>query len=228
MARPRKKRTLESLPAPVIYIPAGWTKDQVSPVEVAIEDFEVMRLADGRGYSIEEAGAKVGVSRSTAGRMLERARRAIALAMERRAPIYLDASEALVLEPPSAQEMVVRAPSGRDYIGCLAIACLNADVEMPVERIFGRAPAFAIISADGQVQGLVDNPGAGVTRNAAKIVTELLEVHGVGRVVAGRFGPDAISVLAGSSIQPLVANGFSLRQAIEFFIQKNHDANNRK
>jgi predicted DNA-binding protein (UPF0251 family) len=103
MARPRKARTLQSLPAPAIYIPAGWTQQQTAPVEIAIEDFEIMRLTDGHGYTIEEAAKKVGVSRSTAGRMLERARRVIALGIEKRAPMYLDASEDLVLAPPQVE-----------------------------------------------------------------------------------------------------------------------------
>ncbi|MGE9291945.1 MAG: DUF134 domain-containing protein, partial [Puniceicoccales bacterium] len=62
MARPRKARTLDNLPSPAIYIPAGWTENQTPPFEVAIEDFEIMRLADGHNYSLEEAAQKIGVS----------------------------------------------------------------------------------------------------------------------------------------------------------------------
>jgi predicted DNA-binding protein (UPF0251 family)/predicted Fe-Mo cluster-binding NifX family protein len=221
MARPHKARTLESLPVSAIYIPAGWTKAQVAPVEVAIEDFEIMRLVDGRGYSIVEAGAKVGVSRSTAGRMLERARRVIALAIEKRAPLYLDASEDLVLEPPSMDgALLVRGAGGQSCDGALAVSCLDANLETPVERIFGRSPAFVMVGVDGKVQGLVENPGFGVKRNAAKVAVDLLKAHGVRRVVAGRFGPEAIKALAGAGVQPLVATGFKLGQAIEFFNQE--------
>ena len=73
MSRPRKARTLESLPAPVIYIPAGWTQHQSTPVEVAIEDFEIMRLTDGRGVDVAigqaatmATGPKMGISGSPA------------------------------------------------------------------------------------------------------------------------------------------------------------------
>ena len=89
MPRPCKSRTLEGVPNPVLYIPSGWTRDQVDPANLAIEDFEVLRLVDGHLHTIEEAAAKVGVSRSTAGRMLERARRVLALGLERRAPIHI-------------------------------------------------------------------------------------------------------------------------------------------
>lgn len=217
MARPRRSRKLESLPAPVIYIPAGWTKGQVAPVEVAIEDFEIMRLVDGRGYRIEEAAQKVGISRSTAGRMLERARRVIALGIEKRAPVYLDASDDLILEPPKAGQSLVRETGDQRCVECLAVACLDENPETPVEHIFGRAPAFIIVAKDNSIVGRLENPGFGVKRDAAKLAVKLLAANGVSRVVAGRFGPDALEALAAKGIQPVVSGGFSLSQAIEFF-----------
>jgi predicted DNA-binding protein (UPF0251 family)/predicted Fe-Mo cluster-binding NifX family protein len=217
MPRPRKARTLESLPAPVIYIPAGCTKHQAQPVEVAIEDFEIMRLTDGHNLNIEEAAQKVGVSRSTAGRMLERARRAIALGIERRAPVYLDASEDLVLTPPEPGDSSYGEPSPQPCAGCLAIACDNKKLSSSVERIFGRSPGFVIVSSEGTVLTYLQNPGANLKRDAAHTAVQLLKTHGVTRVVAGRFGPEAIKALATESMQALVANGFSLKQAIELF-----------
>jgi predicted DNA-binding protein (UPF0251 family)/predicted Fe-Mo cluster-binding NifX family protein len=217
MARPRKSRKLESLPTPVIYIPAGWTKNQQSPVEVAIEDFEIMRLTDGHGHTIEEAALKVGVSRSTAGRMLKRARRAIALGIEKRAPVCLDASDNLILELPRAEKSVVRETGQQRSFPRLAIACMDKIVDTPVERIFGRTPAFVLVSANGNPVRCLDNPGFGAKRNAAKHAAELLEAHGVARVAAGRFGPEALKVLAAKGIQALVASGITLGQAIKFF-----------
>jgi|GEM_PF-1214261 len=225
MARPRKARTLESLPAPVIYIPAGWTKHQAAPVEVAIEDFEIMRLTDGHNYNIAEAARKVGVSRSTAGRMLERARRAIALGIERRAPVYLDASEELILEPPESGEITLSELEAQPSTGYLAIACIDTKPATPVERIFGRAPAFVIVAEDGTIPAHLKNPGSGIKRKAAHAAVKLLQAHGVRRVVAGRFGPEAIEALASAKIQPLVANGFSLKQSIDLFNQQNHETN---
>ncbi|MDQ8196020.1 DUF134 domain-containing protein [Coraliomargarita sp. SDUM461004] len=219
MPRPRKARTLASLPAPVIYIPAGWTQHQSTPVEVAIEDFEIMRLCDGHNLNIEDAAKKVGVSRSTAGRMLARARRAIALGFEQRAPIYLDASEELVLTPPEHLEpnnYECLRPSNNAH---LAIACASPQSSSPVERMFGRAPGFAIICPDDSRLAYIQNPGTRLKRNAAAAAVKLLKTQGVSRVVAGRFGPEAIQALASATIQPIVANGFSLKQAIELFNQ---------
>jgi predicted DNA-binding protein (UPF0251 family)/predicted Fe-Mo cluster-binding NifX family protein len=226
MARPRKARTLENLPASAIYIPAGWTKGQIAPVEVAIEDFEIMRLTDGHGYSIEDAARRVGVSRSTAGRMLERVRRAIALGIERRAPLYLDASEDLVLEPPAKCDHTTSILPHETSLNYLAVACVDDRLDAPVESIFGRAPTFVLvpIQSDGPLT-LIENPGSGVKRNAASFAVKALSAQGVTRVVAGRYGPDAITALANANIRPYIANGFKLGQAIEFFNHKDTDDN---
>jgi predicted DNA-binding protein (UPF0251 family)/predicted Fe-Mo cluster-binding NifX family protein len=217
MPRPRKARTLQSIPAPAIYIPAGWTERQSPAVEIAIEDFEIMRLTDGHNDTIEEAAHKVGVSRSTAGRMLERARKAIALGIEMRAPMYLDASEELVLTPPDEDAEENTQHAHHPESDMLAIACTSLDEKTPIERIFGRAHAFALSSCRDEAPTLFQNPGALKQRNAALSAARALKAEGVTRVVAGRYGPEAIKALAEVGIQPLVANGFQLGQALSLF-----------
>jgi predicted DNA-binding protein (UPF0251 family)/predicted Fe-Mo cluster-binding NifX family protein len=217
MPRPRKARTLKSVPAPAIYIPAGWTNQKTPAVEIAIEDFEIMRLTDGHNDTIEEAARKVGVSRSTAGRMLERARKAIALGIEMRAPMCLDASEELVLTPPEEDAEANPQHTHHPESDRLAIACTSLDEKSPIERIFGRAHAFALSSNRDGAPVLFTNPGALKKRNAALAAAKALKAEGVTRVVAGRYGPEAIKALAEAGIQPLVANGFQLGQAISLF-----------
>lgn len=221
MGRPRKARRIETVLEPVIYIPGGWTKGQPHPVEVAIEDFEIMRLVDGWGYTIVDAAEKVGVSRSTAGRMLERCRRAIAQGIEKRAPVYLDASKDLVLEASESGSAckVNLVPDSSQRL--LAIACHGeATEDSPVARIFGRAPEFAIISEEAVLVRTLHNSGFGVSRNAAGKAVQLLASQNVGRIVAGRFGAEALRLLGEAKIQPMVASGLSIRQVIELFIAK--------
>lgn len=209
MARPCKFRKLEGVPSPVLYMPAGWTKQQNAPAEVAIEDFEVLRLVDGHALTIEEAAKQLGVSRSTAGRMLERGRRAIALAMERRLPIFIDAAESSVLSRPQVDVLGRSADTGR-----VAIAVEAPDPGAAVARIFGRAPFFAVFGTGGEIR-YIENAGAGVKRKAAALAVEQLATSGVGRVVAGRFGADALQALGDVSINPLLITGMKLSEAIE-------------
>ncbi len=216
MVRPSKARKMDRLPAPVIYIPAGWTKGSSPVVEVAIEDFEIMRLVDGRGYHLQEAAEKIGVSRSTAGRMLERVRREIALGIEKQVPFSIDAGQDLLLEPYLKPKGAGGFPLAEKKGHCLAVACQNVHPDSPVERIFGRSPAFVLIQGDGTDPVQLDNPGFGVKRNAAGFAVEFLKQHGVNRVVAGRFGPEALELLAKSKIQVLISGGLSLGQTLAY------------
>lgn len=211
MARPCKSRTLEGVPRPVLYIPSGWTQEQCAPAEVAIEDFEVFRLVDGHAHTIEEAARKLGVSRSTAGRMLERSRRALALAMERHLPIYIDASDASNLSSPK-----VVLPDYELGSGSLAVAVDAPYPDAPVARIFGRASVFALVGPQSGITYL-NNPGTGVMRGAAISAVEQLRVAGVARIAAGRFGVDALELLGAASIEPLLVTGMKLSQVVELF-----------
>jgi predicted DNA-binding protein (UPF0251 family)/predicted Fe-Mo cluster-binding NifX family protein len=209
MARPCKSRKLESGFSPVLYIPSGWTQTRQAPAELAIEDFEILRLVDGHAHSLEEAAAKVGVSRSTAGRMVARARRILARALEQHAPLYIDASDSGTILTTGAK----RPPEGSGS-GNLAFAVEEAGPHAPLSRVFGRAPYFAIVSRDDHITYL-QNPGRRAKRQAASLAVEQLKAEGVCRVAAGRFGPDALERLGTASIQPLCVAGLDLEQAIE-------------
>jgi predicted DNA-binding protein (UPF0251 family)/predicted Fe-Mo cluster-binding NifX family protein len=190
-------------------MPSGWTREQHAPAEVAIEDFEVLRLVDAHAYTIEEAAGKLSVSRSTAGRMLERARRAIALAMERRLPLYIDAAKSSALSSPEVGAAIASRRGGD-----LAIAVESSHPESAVARIFGRAPFFALPGGQGAIR-YMENPGANVKRKAASLAVNQLAALGVGRVLAGRFGSEALESLGAASIEPLLVTGMKLRQAVE-------------
>ena len=201
-------------PSPLFYIPAGWTRDQTAPSDIAIEDFEIVRLVDGHALTIAEAAEVTGVSRSTAGRMLERARRGLALAVERRAPIVVDAGEDLVVANRPGPAARRETPSAIREAGGLAIACSSIHPSAPVERFFGRAPAFAIWKQNGGRPRRVANPGARAGRNAAPEAVAVLRKHRVRCVLAGRFGPEAIHHLADAGIRARVATGMTLEEAL--------------
>jgi predicted DNA-binding protein (UPF0251 family)/predicted Fe-Mo cluster-binding NifX family protein len=209
MARPCKSRKLEGGSSPVLYIPSGWTNSQQAPSELAIEDFEVLRLVDGHAHSLEEAAAKLGVSRSTAGRMVARARRVLALALEQRAPLYIDAFDLSTILTTGAKRVIGPQASGE-----LAFAVEDAHPRSPVFRVFGRTPLFALVSGDGRISYL-ENPGRGARREAASMAVDLLRANGVSRIGAGRFGPEALERLGEASIHPLCIAGLRLEQAVE-------------
>lgn len=213
MPRPCKARRLETLPRAVLYEPLNYDLEELEPREIAIEDFEVVRLVDGYGLHIGQAAKAIGVSRSTAGRMLERCRRAIALGIERRAPLYLDASENLELDT----EGRTGAPWQE---GELAIAVMSPDLDSPVSRLFGRAEHFCIFNGMIDDYRCIENPGTKASRSAARKAVSALKKQGVKRVVAGRFGADALEALGTAKIESYLASGLTVRRAYELYSNK--------
>jgi len=88
MVRPRKRRRLARRPKAMIYKPAG--------VPLAGE-LEALRLADLEGLQQAEAATRMGVSRSTFQRTLERARRQVTLALTEGQALALTEGQDLAL-----------------------------------------------------------------------------------------------------------------------------------
>lgn len=94
MVRPRKRRRLANAPQTLIYKPAGIPLQQLTRVILLPEELEALRLADLEGLSQSDSAERMGVSRSTFQRILERAHRQVALA--------LSAGQALIIEAEPA------------------------------------------------------------------------------------------------------------------------------
>lgn len=81
MPRPRKHRHLSYTARPAIYKPAGVPLFELRQVVLLAEELEALRLTDLEERSQEEAAAQMAVSRSTFQRILTRAHRQVALAL---------------------------------------------------------------------------------------------------------------------------------------------------
>ena len=172
-----------------------------------------MRLVDGHGLHIGEAAGRMEVSRSTAGRMLERARRIVALAIERQAPLYIDACPDTRLSAPARDPKKQTVDPFGDGV---AIALSENAPHAWVADIFGRAP-FLAIAPHGAEVGIVRNPGANRSRDAAKATVNLLVRKDIRRVVAGRFGREALEILSKAGIEPMIAFGLRLDDALALY-----------
>ena len=72
--RPCRARRVDAEPPSTIYKPAGVPARLLEWVELALDEFEALRLCDGQGLDQDEAAQLMGISRPTLGRILERAR----------------------------------------------------------------------------------------------------------------------------------------------------------
>lgn len=90
MARPQKSRIVACDPGASYFKPRGVPLRDVEEVRLTIDQMEAIRLADLEGLSQEEAGRKMGVSRATFGRIVQRARRTVAEAIVHGKAILLE------------------------------------------------------------------------------------------------------------------------------------------
>ncbi len=81
MPRPRKQRHLSYPSKAAIYKPAGVPLFELNQVGLLPEALEALRLVDLEEQSQEQAAERMAVSRSTFQRILNRARRQVALAL---------------------------------------------------------------------------------------------------------------------------------------------------
>lgn len=78
MVRPRKQRMVEEKPKSHYFKPRGIPMRELEESILSIDETEAIRLADLLGLSHEDAGKKMGVSRQTFGRIVQKARNKIA------------------------------------------------------------------------------------------------------------------------------------------------------
>ena len=81
MPRPKRCRRIASLPNFVLFKPAGVPGRTLQKVELTVDEYEALRLADYEGLYQEQAAERMGVSRQTFGRIVESARKKVARAL---------------------------------------------------------------------------------------------------------------------------------------------------
>ncbi|MBK7140582.1 MAG: DUF134 domain-containing protein [bacterium] len=81
MPRPKRCRFVTSTPGITYFKPRGVPLRTLEVVEVSLDEFEAIRLADLEACYHEEAADKMGVSRQTFGRIIESGRKKIADAL---------------------------------------------------------------------------------------------------------------------------------------------------
>jgi len=78
MVRPKRCRRIASLPDFALFKPAGVPGRTLQEVELTVDEYEALRLADYEGLYQEQAAERMGVSRQTFGRIVESARKKVA------------------------------------------------------------------------------------------------------------------------------------------------------
>lgn len=77
LGRPKKIRTVNKKPQISQFSPRGKT-GRPNEIQITLDQFEAIRLADYQGYKQKEAAKHMAISRQTFGRVLKEARKRLA------------------------------------------------------------------------------------------------------------------------------------------------------
>ena len=92
MPRQKKTREVLSLPHNTGFLPLEQNEEKQSVV-LTVDEYEAIRLIDKEGYSQEECGAYMKISRATAQRIHSSARKKMATALVEGRPLHIEGGE---------------------------------------------------------------------------------------------------------------------------------------
>jgi len=109
MARKKKRRWVENRPPVSVFKPAGVSARGLERVTLRLDEYEALRLADYEGLRQEEVAERLGVSRPTVSRILEKAHRTVAAAFVEGKALFIEGGPVRLCPPRGA------GPRGRRW-----------------------------------------------------------------------------------------------------------------
>ena len=104
----------------------------------------------------------------------------------------------------------------------ICITSLGSDLDSLVDFRFGRAQFFLFLDEKGEIEETVKNAGVQATRGAGVLAAQTLIEKGVGILITGNIGPNALNVLQGTDIKVVSAEqGSTIKQAFDDYKKGN-------
>ena len=217
MPRPSHCRFISGAPAAVLFKPAGVPARELSEVVMTLDEFEAIRLADGEGLYQEEAARRMGVSRTTFGRILESARRKVAEVLAGGKCLRLEGGH-VHRDGLSRRDGRAPEPRPKEKLVKLCIP-VTADrgLESPVSGHFGSAPIFMLVDAETRETRALPN-GRAVHEHGACRPLEALGGSDVDAVVVGGIGAGALMKLQSAGIRVFRAGAPTVAGCLDAFL----------
>ena len=100
MSRPSKCRCICSMPQVTEFLPQGSPASGGNPVVLQVDEFEVIRLLDYKGFTQEQCAVRMNISRTTVTRMYEEGRRKLAKILVEGCPLRIEGGDVMVCTQP--------------------------------------------------------------------------------------------------------------------------------
>lgn len=198
MPRPPRCRLVQDNPSVTYFKPQGIPLRDLAEVCLAVDSFEAIRLADLAGLSMEEAAARMGVSRHTFGRILAEGRRAVAEALVDGRALRIAGGHYAVRPGTGETAKDSEEPS----MTKIAVTSEGPTLQDRVDPRFGRAAGFVVVDLDTREVRYVDNGASQAMAHGAGIqAAEAVAAAGAQIVLTGFVGPKAFAALAAAGIK---------------------------
>ena len=203
MPRPRKCRKVCSFPHNPGFIPLN-QRGAAEPVILAVDEYEAIRLIDREGYSQEQCGAYMAVSRATVQQIYTLARKKLADALVEGRPLRIEGGDYRICEGDEqycgchgcGQCSWVRQPIGGSQ---MKIAIPLDENEKDVCVSFGRAPLY-LFWEDGNTQ-ILPNPAADAEGGAGIKAAQFLVDQAATALITVRCGQNAANVFQAAGMK---------------------------
>ena len=201
-----------------------------------VKGFEAPHPADDFELKHEEAAAKMNVSRRTQGRMVSRARQAVAKALVDGTVLRIHGGDYLLNEKSGIRSQSLdhlclaqsgaHAPAGSSLLGIkeadmpkIAISCEGPDLEDALDPRFGRAAGFLLVDPHTLKFEYLDNGASQTMAQGAGIqAAETIAASGAEVLLTGYVGPKAFKALKAAGIRVAQdLENVTARQALERF-----------
>ncbi len=90
MSRPKKERSVKQPPLYSSFKPTGIMKSHLQQINLSLDEYEAVRLADYLQMEHEEASIEMEISRSTFTRLLEKARKKVSAFLIEGKELYIE------------------------------------------------------------------------------------------------------------------------------------------
>jgi len=230
-------------PKVTYFKPRGIPLRELEEVYLGVDGFEALRLADLLGLSMEDAAGSMGVSRHTFGRILARARRAVAEALVHGLALRIEGGPVEVgpawagpdeVEqgplPGCAEENaehIIRSPAMvpapeqtmENQMHKIAISSEGPALTDLVDPRFGRAAGYVIVDTETMASTWVDNGASQAMAHGAGIkAAERVARAGAKVLLTGVVGPKAAMSLKAAGISVVEGlGGVTVQEAIDRF-----------
>ncbi len=221
MPRPRKSCRVSAQPVADYFKPRGVPMRGLEKIDLPIEGFEALRLADLEGLKQEVAARQMSVSRATFQRVLARARQTVARALIEGLALRIEGGHYSLLAETDAPDRLPEESEQPDERGAemekIAVTTVGPTLDDLLDPRFGRAAGFIIIDPATMEFEYLDNGVSQTLAQGAGIqAAENVAQAGATVVLTGFVGPKAFRALSAAKIKVgQNLENISVREAVE-------------